>query len=201
MTLKNSAYISLILSASVLFSAASFAATYRYINDEEQTVITSTLNHTAQKNGYEILNNQGLVSKSVPPALTAEELEEMSHNKFSAEQQQKQDANLLKLYSEPGDVDRALDRRLAQFDQVKRNVNFKITDLNHQRKSLEGEAARLERSGVEASKEITDTLKDINDQINDYQLELNRIDLDKEKAIIDAGYQKKRLKQLLHIED
>ncbi|WP_264831025.1 hypothetical protein, partial [Klebsiella oxytoca] len=62
--------------------------------------------------GYQVLNDQGRVIRTVPPAPTAEELRQRK----AAQAQARSAAQLLRLYSSLEDVDRARERRLAELD-------------------------------------------------------------------------------------
>lgn len=86
---------------------------YRYVNDKGVVVLDRQgVPPQYIGKGYQVLNDQGRVIRTVPPAPTAEELRQRK----AAQAQASSDAQLLRLYSSLEDVDRARERRLAELD-------------------------------------------------------------------------------------
>lgn len=131
---------------SALWSSSLLAATemYRYIDERGVTVIDRLgvpPEHVAR--GYEVLNEQGRVIRVVPPAPSAEERQRLAEEKAKASS----DAQLLRIYSEVGDVDRARDRKLAELDGAIRVAESNLQSLRTQQGSLQAKAAEFERAG------------------------------------------------------
>lgn len=131
---------------SVLWSSSLLAATemYRYVDERGVTVIDRLgvpPEHVAR--GYEVLNEQGRVIRVVPPAPSAEERQRLAEEKAKASS----DAQLLRIYSEAGDVDRARDRKLAELDGAIRVAQSNLQSLRTQQGSLQSKAAEFERAG------------------------------------------------------
>lgn len=81
---------------------------YRYVNDKGVVVLDRQgVPPQYIGKGYQVLNDQGRVIRTVPPAPTAEELRQRK----AAQAQASSDAQLLRLYSSLEDVDRARERR------------------------------------------------------------------------------------------
>ncbi|VTL98770.1 Keratin type II cytoskeletal 75 [Pseudomonas aeruginosa] len=81
---------------------------YRYVNDKGVVVLDRQgVPPQYIGKGYQVLNDQGRVIRTVPPAPTAEELRQRK----AAQAQASSDAQLLRLYSSVEDVDRARERR------------------------------------------------------------------------------------------
>ena len=83
---------------------------YRY-TDKNGRVVLDRLGVPPEyvSQGYEVLNDKGRVIRVVPPAPSLEERQRQAEEKAKASS----DAQLLRIYSEPADVDRALERKLA----------------------------------------------------------------------------------------
>lgn len=131
---------------SALWSSSLLAATemYRYIDERGVTVIDRLgvpPEHVAR--GYEVLNEQGRVIRVVPPAPSAEERQRLAEEKAKASS----DAQLLRIYSEVSDVDRARDRKLAELDGAIRVAESNLQSLRTQQGSLQAKAAEFERAG------------------------------------------------------
>ncbi|NQD96635.1 DUF4124 domain-containing protein, partial [Pseudomonas sp. CrR25] len=81
---------------------------YRYVDDQGVTVLSRQgVPPEFIAKGYEVLNDQGRVIKVIPPAPTAEEMRRLLADKARASS----DAQLLRLYTSPEDVDRARGRK------------------------------------------------------------------------------------------
>ena len=93
--------------------------------------------------GYEVLNDQGRVIKVVPPAPSAEEMQRLLADKARASS----DAQLLRLYSTPEDIDRARDRKLAELDGLIGVARSNLQSARTQQGNLQSQAADHERAG------------------------------------------------------
>lgn len=117
---------------------------YRYVDERGVTVIDRLgvpPEHVAR--GYEVLNEQGRVIKVVPPAPSAEERQRLAEEKAKASS----DVQLLRIYSEVGDVDRARDRKLAELDGAIGVAQSNLQSLRTQQGNLQAKAAEFERAG------------------------------------------------------
>src|SRR5690606_13512113 len=87
------------------------AELHRYVDDKGVTVLSRQgVPPEFIAKGYEVLNDQGRVVKVVPPAPSAEEMKRLVADKARA----RSDAQLLRLYTSPDDVDRARERKLNE---------------------------------------------------------------------------------------
>jgi hypothetical protein len=125
----------------MLASAAEF---YRYVNDKGVTVIDRLgVPPEYIEKGYQVVDDQGRVIRNVPKAPTLEERRQMAEEKARA----KSDVQLLRIYSEPEDVDRARDRKLAELDGVIGVAQSNLGSLRTQQANLQTKAAEFERAG------------------------------------------------------
>jgi hypothetical protein len=120
------------------------AELYRY-TDKNGRVVLDRLGVPPEyvSQGYEVLNDKGRVIRVVPPAPSLEERQRMAEEKAKA----KSDAQLLRIYSEPADVDRARDRKLAELDGVIGVAQSNLHSLRTQQANLQAKAAEFERAG------------------------------------------------------
>jgi len=136
------ARITLLLGA--LFPLLSSAEIYRYLNDKNLPVLDRQGVPTQFiDKGYEVLNDQGRVIKVIPPAPSAEERKRLADDKARASS----DAQLMRLYSTQEDIDRALQRKLAEIEGLIAIANGNKQSLRSQQAELQRQAAELERSG------------------------------------------------------
>jgi hypothetical protein len=117
---------------------------YRY-KDNQGRVVLSRQGVPPEfiSNGYEVLGVDGRVLRTIPPAPSLEERQRLAEEKAKA----KSDVQLLRIYSEPADVDRARDRKLAELDGVIRVARSNLHSLRTQQANLQSKAAEFERAG------------------------------------------------------
>lgn len=123
----------------------SFAAEfYRYVNDKGVTVLDRLgVPPEYIEKGYQVVDDQGRVVREIPPAPSKEERQRQLEEKAKI----KSDIQLLRIYSEPADVDRARDRKLAELDGVIGVAHGNLSSLRIQQANLQAKAAEFERSG------------------------------------------------------
>ena len=117
---------------------------YRYKDDQGRVVLSRQgVPPEFIANGYEVLDSDGRVLRTVAPAPSLEERRRLAAEKARA----KSDAQLLRIYSEPADVDRARDRKLAELDGIISVAQSNLHSLRTQQANLQGKAAEFERAG------------------------------------------------------
>lgn len=122
----------------------SAAEYYRYVDAQGQVVLNRLGVPTEYiSKGYEVLNSKGRVIRVVPPAPSLEERKRLAEEKTKA----KSDTQLLRIYSEPADVDRARDRKLAELEGVIGVAQSNLGSLRTQQANLQAKAAEFERVG------------------------------------------------------
>jgi len=106
---------------------------YRY-TDENGTIVLDRQGVPPQyvDKGYQVLNDQGRVIRTVPRAPTAEEIAQIK-----AEQEKRDnDERLLRLYSNPEDVNRTKQSKLREFDNLIEKTQNQITPLSEKLATL-----------------------------------------------------------------
>lgn len=117
---------------------------YRYTDDKGTTVLSRQgVPPEYIGRGYEVLNNQGRVIRVVPPAPSAEEMQEILAEKARA----KSDGQLLRLYSTPDDVERARERKMAELDSLIGVARGNLQSARVHQGNLQSQAAEHERAG------------------------------------------------------
>jgi hypothetical protein len=130
---------------------AGAAELYRYVDDRGITVLSHQgvpPQHIAR--GYEVLNSQGRVIRVVAPAPSAEEMKEILAERARVGS----DAQLLRLYSTPEDVERARERKMAELDGLISGANGNLQSALTQQGNLQGQAADHERAGREVPAQL-----------------------------------------------
>jgi chromosome segregation ATPase len=156
-------------------------AMYRFQSDSGSTMMTNTLPREAIENGYQVLDKNGRVIRSVEPAMTEAERQKLKARQQAErerERQQARDEELLRLYAGPDDARRARDR---QIEALKLNISYTRNTIEQTRDKLEEEvsaAARYERQGKEVPESITAAIDRFQRQIDDQQNEIDQYQKD-----------------------
>jgi hypothetical protein len=117
---------------------------YRYTDDTGRVVLSRQgVPPESISKGYEVINAEGRVLRTIPPAPSLEERQRQAEEKAKASS----DAQLLRIYSEPADVDRARDRKLAELTGLISVAQSNLHSLRTQQANLQSKAAEFERGG------------------------------------------------------
>ncbi|KPY87604.1 DUF4124 domain-containing protein [Pseudomonas syringae pv. tagetis] len=169
------------------------ARLYRYVDSRGVTVIdTQGVPPDYVAKGYEVLNGRGRVIQVVPPAPTAEQIRQSEADKRQATA----DAQLLSLYSSVEEVDRVKARKLAELDALVGVAQGNIQGLAAQQRSLQGQAADLERAGRPVQQALVDQLNDLRDQQHKLQADIAGYQAARVKAEADFAVDRARVQRL-----
>jgi hypothetical protein len=179
---------------------------YRYVNSEGNTVIDYRIPPEYAANGYEVINEDGVVLRVVPRALSdterdawSDEQKRAAAERAEAERLRKWDESLLLRYSSVADIEDARDRAL-------RDLRIRLSILRGNRRSLRGQvesyqaqAADQERMGLEASVELERAIEELQRQIESGDRSIE--DREQEIEEVAAAYQRdiERFEQLQEI--
>lgn len=134
--------LTLLASLSLVIPAAA-AEYYRYLNHKGVPVLDRQgVPPEFIEKGYQVVDDQGRVVREIPPAPSKEERERLANEKAKAAS----DAQLLRIYSESADVERARDRKLAELDGVIGVAQSNLSSLRTQQANLQAKAAEYERA-------------------------------------------------------
>ncbi len=147
-------------------------AVFRYEREDGSTTISSSLSDEAIEQGYEVLNQNGRVVRTVEPALTAEErkqLEKQEQRQRREKKQAKRDEELLRMYAGPGDARRARDR---QVEALKVNISYTRNTLQGVKEKLDravSNAAKYEQRGEKVPASVQDSINQFQRRIAEHK--------------------------------
>jgi hypothetical protein len=179
----------------LLLPALSGAAElYRYVDDKGVTVLDRQgVPPEFIGKGYEVLNEQGRVIRVIPPAPSREEMQRQLDEKARASS----DAQLLRLYTSVEDVDRALERKLAELDGLIGVARGNQQSLRTQQANLQGQAAEYERAGREVPAHLVAQIDNLREEQKRLDKDIARYERDREAAKNSFAADRARLAQLL----
>ncbi|MCO7553111.1 DUF4124 domain-containing protein [Metapseudomonas otitidis] len=174
---------------------ATQAELYRYTNEKGVTVL-DRLGVPPQfiDKGYEVLNDQGRVVKTVPPAPTLEERQRMQADKARAGS----DAQLLRLYTSVEDVDRALQRKLSELDGLITVAKGNQQSLRTQQANLQAQAADNERAGRQVPEALVAQIDNVRSEYKRLDDDIARYQDERKKAQTTFAADRARLAELLN---
>ncbi len=182
------------------------AELYRYVNSEGNTVIDYQVPPEYVPNGYEVINEDGVVLRIVPRVLSGAEKEAWSDEQKRAEAERaeverlrKWDESLLLRYSSVEDIEDARDRALRELQIRLSILRGNRRSLRAQVESYQAQAADQERMGREASVELEQAIEELQRQIESGDRSI--VDREQEIEDVAAAYQRdiERFEQLQEI--
>jgi hypothetical protein len=166
---------------------------YRYVDDQGVTVLSRQgVPPEFIGKGYEVLNDQGRVVKVIAPAPTAEERQRLLAEKARASS----DAQLLRLYSSPADVDRARTRKLAELDSLIGVARGNLQSARTQQANLQSQAAEHERSGRQVPSSLLTQIDAQKAEQQRLQNDINRYQASRQQAEASFAADHARLSEL-----
>jgi len=108
---------SLLLACTFALSAQKGNIHYRWKDRDGVTQYGDTIPPEYAPQGYQELNDQGLVVRDVPRQLTKDEAAAAQKIADAAARREQHDQFLLRSYAKPGDIERLRDERLALMDE------------------------------------------------------------------------------------
>ncbi len=166
---------------SLLSSVAVAGATfYRYTDENGTVVMDSSIPPEYVRGGYTVLDENGVVIRVVEPALSDEEQALKKASERAAELQAARDKELLRLYRNGKDVDRAMNTWMERLDVeislIRNQHSVKKADLT----DLQVEAANLERAGKDVPADLLDAMAAIQVELDGYISDIEDIEKRKE---------------------
>lgn len=192
MTASLSAKLPLCLLALLLVYADPGVARelYRYKNSDGNVVIAYQVPPDAISNGYEVVNESGVVLRVVPPQLDAAARADMTEQERLAGEAEKErerlrewDETLLLRYSTIEDIEAARDRALRDLRIRVSILKGKLRSLKQQVENYQALAADQERMGFSVTDEHLNAIEDLRAEItiteraeDDRQNEIAQVD-------------------------
>jgi len=203
-TLKQHALTSFVCLLFVIFSTQSIAAQlYRYKNEQGNLVMGQAIPPKFVSRGYDILNAQGRIIETIPPALNAKQIaqrdalfEQEEQVKIAQAAQDEIDSNLKQLYSHPDDAVRILQRRIQDIKSVIQVKTIRINNAKKQIREQEELAANKQRKGLSIPKSTFEKIGVFKKDISNAQADI--LELKQEFDIILSEFDVKirRLEQI-----
>lgn len=188
-------YQGLVLIMLLVGSAVQAAEYYRYVDSNGVTVISRQgVPTNVIGNGYEVINEHGRVVRVIPRALTPEE-----HRLLQEEKQQAEiDLQLLRLYSQVADVERAEERKQAEIDAFIGLVRRNMADVREDKSALLKEAGNHERAGRAVPASLLEQISGLELRERGYLQEVERYQQLKLDVAAEFAVDKQRVQQLLN---
>ncbi|MHA7878595.1 MAG: hypothetical protein ACX931_02305 [Saccharospirillum sp.] len=192
--------LSIILVASLTLSVFSAQAQtrqfYRYKDDDGQIVINSSIPPEFVRRGYEIVDDKGVVLREVAPQLSEEEITRRAEEAARAEAERARDTELMRLYRNPLDVDRAMRTWLSRLDMEISLKNNRISILRAEYNELQSQAANLERAGQDVDPQLLSAMADLEAQISALRDEITEIEQRQQAAETRFQVERERMEVL-----
>ncbi|MCQ4307237.1 DUF4124 domain-containing protein [Pseudomonas stutzeri] len=178
----------------LLGAAAAQADLYRYVDDKGVVVLDRhgvPPQHIGK--GYEVLNDQGRVTRVVPPAPTPEERQRL----LEAQARASSDAQLLRLYASVRDVERAQARKFSELDSVIGITRGNLQSLRTQQANLQSQAAGHERAGREVPKPLLKQIDNLSREQASLRRDIERYQRARKHAETRFAQERQRVAELL----
>ncbi|MHA6491961.1 DUF4124 domain-containing protein [Pseudomonas borbori] len=167
---------------------------YRYVDGNGVTVLSRQgVPPESIARGYEVLNDQGRVIRVIPPAPSAEEVQRLLADKARA----RSDAQLLRLYTGPEDVDRALQRKMSELDGLIGVARGNMQSARTQQSNLQSQAADHERAGRPVPEPLLAKIESQKAEQVRLQAEINRYLEVRKQAEASYAADRERIAELL----
>lgn len=178
----------------LLGAAAAQADLYRYV-DYKGVVVLDRHGVPPQHigKGYEVLNDQGRVTRVVPPAPTREERQRL----LEAQARASSDAQLLRLYASVRDVERAQARKFSELDSVIGITRGNLQSLRTQQANLQSQAAGHERAGREVPKPLLKQIDNLSREQAGLRRDIERYQRARKHAEARFAQERQRVAELL----
>jgi hypothetical protein len=170
--LHISLLVSMCISASVI--AEPSRVFYRYKNDQNVTVMDSTIPPKYISKGYEIVSRSGKVLKIVPPSAQGKDADRLREQKIKQAEQARADLQLRRSYSNESDIEAAKKRNL---ENLRSNIDILTANLSSAKLKLsanQAQAAAIERSGRPVSDELFNTINNLVEEEKNIKVQIEQ---------------------------
>ena len=155
----------------------------------------------AVSNGYEVLDERGMVADVVLPQSVLDEragkMLAEAKRRHQQELQSRKDEALLRFYSSAEDVERVRERKLGEFDTFVEIQKSNIVAKRKRLAELQSQAADIELSGQKVPEKILNTLDTLEQKIGDAIQSIELKNQEKKRVWLAFELDIKRLSELL----
>lgn len=179
-------FIAILLCLSSIADAAQY---YRYNNAKGNPVLSSTIPKDRVAFGYEIVDSKGRVIKTVAPAPTKEELAAKSEQRKQAELEKKRakaqakvDAELLRKYSTPADIEAEKARKIKEMQVSATILQGNLKVVQGELEAEYAKAASIEKNNGTVSVALKDRIAALEAKLKTTQVMLDKREAEVSKA-------------------
>lgn len=140
---------------------------YRYKNKDGVTVINSAIPPEYVQFGYEVVTVAGDVLEVVAPAPTKEELERTAKQREREAELAQWDEYLLKRYSSAKEIEKAKERKIADFQGSLSILKGNANNIKTQIETVQARAANIERAGRPVPESILNNLSALESELTE----------------------------------
>ncbi|MFT5578490.1 MAG: hypothetical protein ACI9WS_001245 [Paraglaciecola psychrophila] len=173
---QRTAVVAVLIAGTISSAISAAGVLYRYHNDNGTPVINHQIPPEYVERGYDILSSDGNLLRTVPRALSAEELQERSTDESKARYAEREalrmrawDESLLLRYSSTEDIDAAQQRAMKELNIRVSILKSNLSATKSQIERGQLEAANIERRGAEAPAEMTGNIEIMKLEIEDIE--------------------------------
>jgi len=180
--MKKTSALALLICISLASTTTLAAQFYRWVDEEGNTYIQSYIPPEFVAGGYEIIDDAGIILKTVAPQVSDAEIKANEAAQISADMQRARDEELLKIYRSPSDVDRAMKTWLSRMDMEVRVKRNRIRIKENEFDGLQARAATMEKAGQEIDPDLLNQMKTIELEIDQFKLEIREVELRQDES-------------------
>lgn len=181
-----------------------FAANiYKYYDNQGNMFHGSQVPPEYVKNGYEVINEKGVVIETIPRALTAAEreaqaqaLRDQQNNEEERLRQEEADRLLLRLYRSPDEIIRRRDSTVEQLDAQITALTGLREDAQRRVDNLQGQVD----SNPNPPETLLSQLEDATEERDRLTRQVDRIQSEKAETLETAEKNLARLRELLNLD-
>lgn len=163
-----------LLSASAAWAEPDGKVYYRYTNEDGVKVLEDRIPPKYVPQGYEVVSLTGEVIKTVPPAPSDQEAEEMKKERQARAERERYNRELKRRYSTVKDIRDAKRRNLAELQGNISILKGNLSNVRNQIRDLESRAARLERSGEDVPESVLQNMATLKTETMEIQAQIDQ---------------------------
>jgi chromosome segregation ATPase len=168
---------------------------YRYENEQGVPVISYSIPPELVHKGYTVLSEDGRVIRVVERELSPTEQKERTAQNDA----KRHDAELMRRYSSPADVDADLQRRLGEIDQAISRAKQELEKSQARSSRYLAEAAEAERAGGSPTPATLENIERARSQIDRYTKEIEQREQEENRLTEQFKRDRERVRELYNL--
>ncbi len=162
--------IVLLLMASA--GSAQAARFFRYVDENQQLVLSHTIPNDKVKLGYEIVDENGSLIQKVAPQLSEHDYQAKLAQEAADKECMRTLDRVRNLYQFSSDIDDRETKAVESIETRINNTNANLSNVLKQKAELESQAARMDISGQQISRALLDNIQRAQSQENNLRAEI-----------------------------